>query len=95
MFDVIKSILTLSCPIEFCTFFVIVRNGTVLFEKSGMKYELKFAILRNDLTSTMVVGLGVLRSAATLSSVGSTPSAEKTTPKNSIFGWKNMHFIDV
>lgn len=60
-----------------------------------MKYELKFAIPRNDLTSAMVVGLGVLRSAATLSSVGSTPSAEKTTPKNSIFKLEEYVLIDV
>ena len=38
-----------------------------------MKYALKFAIPKNDLTSAMVVGLVMLSKAAVRSWVGTTP----------------------
>lgn len=69
------------------------QRGVVLLENSGMKYALKFAIPKNDLTSAMVIGLVALSKAVVQSWMGVTLFAEKITPKNSIFGTSKMQFF--
>lgn len=39
------------------------QRGVVLLENSGIKYALKFAIPKNDLTSAVVIGLVALSKA--------------------------------
>lgn len=44
-------------------FIVRTQKGAVLLETSGIKYEIKFAILKNYLTSVVLVELGALSKA--------------------------------
>lgn len=44
-------------------FIVRTQRGAVLLETSGIKYEIKFAILKNYLTSVVLVELGALSKA--------------------------------
>ena len=53
-------------------FIVRAQRGAVLLENSGIKYEMKFAILKNYLTSAVLVELGALSKAVVQSWVGVT-----------------------
>ena len=44
-------------------FIVRTQRGAVLLKTSGIKYEMKFAILKNYLTSIVLVELGALSKA--------------------------------
>ena len=48
------------------------QRGAVLLENSRIKYEMKFAILKNYLTSAVLVELGALSKAVVQSWVGAT-----------------------
>ena len=53
-------------------FIVRAQRSAVLLENSGIKYEMKFAILKNYLTSAVLVELGGLSKAVVQSWVGVT-----------------------
>ena len=53
-------------------FIVRAQRGAVLLENSRIKYEMKFAILKNYLTSAVLVELGALSKAVVQSWVGAT-----------------------